>query len=478
MRHQRAGKKLGRDSAHRKALYSNLAGALIEHGRIQTTEAKAKAVKPFAEKMITLGKRGDLARAQAGARRASLAGRRPPALRRRRAALRRAARRLHADRQARPAPGRRRGDGLPRARRLRAGRLARVTAGPASRPSRLARWRSSSRSCSPSSCSPPPWGVAAVGAARAVELAESALLIRWSRRRRSDGRCRDARRRARRSSSTAPTSASAESSGAPRDLEGREPGESVTGAGRRRARAGRRMKLRLTLEYDGTAFRGWARQPGERTVEGVLREALDAVFPTLGGARGRRADRRGRPRDRTGREPRRRGRAAARAGGRGAQRRAAGRRRRAVRRRGRGTDFHARFSARARSYRYRVLRPPARARRSSARRALWWPRPLDEDALAESARCSSASTTSARSRRRETQHEVFLRIVRRAALGAARRRARLHDHGRQLPAAHGADARRDDARARARGDRAAARRAARAPRPGRRRRRGASTSST
>jgi large subunit ribosomal protein L17 len=61
VRHARAGKKLGRDAAHRKALYSNLAGALIEHGRIQTTEAKAKAVKPFAEKMITLGKRGDLA---------------------------------------------------------------------------------------------------------------------------------------------------------------------------------------------------------------------------------------------------------------------------------------------------------------------------------------------------------------------------------------------------------------------------------
>jgi len=60
MRHRRAGKKLGRDSAHRKSLYSNLAGALIEHGRIKTTEAKAKAVKPFAEQMITLGKRGDL----------------------------------------------------------------------------------------------------------------------------------------------------------------------------------------------------------------------------------------------------------------------------------------------------------------------------------------------------------------------------------------------------------------------------------
>ena len=64
MKHARAGKKLGRDSAHRKALYSNLAGALITHGRIQTTEAKAKAVKPFAEKMITLGKRGDLQRGE------------------------------------------------------------------------------------------------------------------------------------------------------------------------------------------------------------------------------------------------------------------------------------------------------------------------------------------------------------------------------------------------------------------------------
>jgi large subunit ribosomal protein L17 len=61
VRHQRAGKKLGRDSAHRRALYANLACSLIEHGRIRTTEAKAKAVKPFAEQMITLGKRGDLA---------------------------------------------------------------------------------------------------------------------------------------------------------------------------------------------------------------------------------------------------------------------------------------------------------------------------------------------------------------------------------------------------------------------------------
>jgi large subunit ribosomal protein L17 len=60
MRHAKSGKKLGRDASHRRALYANLAGALITHGRIETTEAKAKAVRPYAEKLITLGKRGDL----------------------------------------------------------------------------------------------------------------------------------------------------------------------------------------------------------------------------------------------------------------------------------------------------------------------------------------------------------------------------------------------------------------------------------
>jgi large subunit ribosomal protein L17 len=66
MRHGMHGRKLGRDSAHRKAMYANLACSLFEHGRIKTTEAKAKAVKPYAEKLITLGRRGDLhARRQA-----------------------------------------------------------------------------------------------------------------------------------------------------------------------------------------------------------------------------------------------------------------------------------------------------------------------------------------------------------------------------------------------------------------------------
>ena len=61
MRHRKSGRKLGRNSAQRRALYSNLACALIEHGRIRTTEAKAKEVRPIVEEMITLGKRGDVA---------------------------------------------------------------------------------------------------------------------------------------------------------------------------------------------------------------------------------------------------------------------------------------------------------------------------------------------------------------------------------------------------------------------------------
>jgi large subunit ribosomal protein L17 len=66
MRHQRNRHKLSRDAAHRKALLANLSKELIEHERIETTLAKAKAVKPDVEKLITLARRGDLhARRQA-----------------------------------------------------------------------------------------------------------------------------------------------------------------------------------------------------------------------------------------------------------------------------------------------------------------------------------------------------------------------------------------------------------------------------
>jgi len=60
MKHQIAGKKLDRPTGHRTALYRNLVTALLKHEKITTTEAKAKAIRPLAERMITLGKRGGL----------------------------------------------------------------------------------------------------------------------------------------------------------------------------------------------------------------------------------------------------------------------------------------------------------------------------------------------------------------------------------------------------------------------------------
>jgi large subunit ribosomal protein L17 len=60
MRHQKKTIKLGRTAEHRKALLANQVGSLIEHQRIKTTLAKAKAVRPLAEKMVTLGKKGSL----------------------------------------------------------------------------------------------------------------------------------------------------------------------------------------------------------------------------------------------------------------------------------------------------------------------------------------------------------------------------------------------------------------------------------
>jgi large subunit ribosomal protein L17 len=66
MRHLKHGRKLGRTTAHRKALLRNLATALLEHERIITTEPKAKELRRVADKLVTLGKRGSLhARRQA-----------------------------------------------------------------------------------------------------------------------------------------------------------------------------------------------------------------------------------------------------------------------------------------------------------------------------------------------------------------------------------------------------------------------------
>lgn len=173
------------------------------------------------------------------------------------------------------------------------------------------------------------------------------------------------------------------------------------------------MILKLTLEYDGTDFRGWARQPGQRTVEGVVRDALDAVFPrwnrlavagrTDAGvhATGQVASVEvdgGPPPDRAF----------------GALNAVLPDDVAVVASAHALDDFHARFSARSRSYRYRVL-----TRRTSspleARRALWWPRPVDQDALSAAAALLAGEHDFRAFTRTETGHQVFTRNVRTAA---------------------------------------------------------------
>ncbi len=60
MRHNKAGRRLGRKTSHRIAMFRNMVTSLLDHGKITTTDAKAKEIRVVAERMITLGKRGDL----------------------------------------------------------------------------------------------------------------------------------------------------------------------------------------------------------------------------------------------------------------------------------------------------------------------------------------------------------------------------------------------------------------------------------
>jgi tRNA pseudouridine38-40 synthase len=173
------------------------------------------------------------------------------------------------------------------------------------------------------------------------------------------------------------------------------------------------VKLKLTLEYDGAEFRGWARQPGLRTVEGVVREALDAVYPHWDGlavagrtdtgvhATGQVAsvDAEGGP------PPERAAEALSAVLPEDVAVVAAERA---------GEEFHARFSARSRSYRYCVLVRRTRAP-LEARRALWWPRPIDVDALGEAAARLPGEHDFRAFTPAETQHEVFVRRVLQAA---------------------------------------------------------------
>jgi tRNA pseudouridine38-40 synthase len=169
------------------------------------------------------------------------------------------------------------------------------------------------------------------------------------------------------------------------------------------------VRLRMTLEYDGTAFRGWAAQPGERTVEGSLQEALATVYPrwselavagrtdtgvhALGQVASVEVD---------GGAPPERAAAALNAALPDdvaviAAEQAA-------------TDFHARHSAKARSYRYRVYRRRERSPFES-RRSWWYPHPLDEEKLAEAADLLLGEHDFRAFTPTETHHKVFIRVV-------------------------------------------------------------------
>jgi tRNA pseudouridine38-40 synthase len=173
------------------------------------------------------------------------------------------------------------------------------------------------------------------------------------------------------------------------------------------------MRLRLALEYDGTGFRGWAAQPGLRTVEGELRWAVGRVFPQWSQlAVAGRTDAGVHARGQVASVEVEGGPPAARAPEAlnsvlpddvavvGAEEAS--------------PDFHARHSALSRSYRYRIFRrgmpSPFEHRRS------WWvPRPLDEDALAESAELLRGEHDFRAFTPTETQHTVFVRVVEAAA---------------------------------------------------------------
>lgn len=171
--------------------------------------------------------------------------------------------------------------------------------------------------------------------------------------------------------------------------------------------------VKLTLEYDGTGFSGWAAQPGLRTVESELRAALDAVYPSWHGlavagrtdagvhALGQVASfsaEGGPPADR----------AAAALNGVLADDVVVTLSEAAA------DGFSARFSATGRSYRYRIWRRAAHSP-FELRRSLWWPRPLDQESLAASAALLVGEHDFRAFTPTETQHESFLRTVSEAA---------------------------------------------------------------
>jgi tRNA pseudouridine38-40 synthase len=169
------------------------------------------------------------------------------------------------------------------------------------------------------------------------------------------------------------------------------------------------MRLKLTLAYDGSGFRGWATQPGLRTVEASLRQALDTIFPSWDGlAVAGRTD--------TGVHALANVASVDVSGGPAPERTAEALNSTlpedvaVISAEEEEPDFHARFSARSRSYRYRVWRSRIRSP-FEARRSWWYPRPLDVGRLSAQAAFLVGRHDFRAFTRTETQHNVFVRTI-------------------------------------------------------------------
>ena len=224
------------------------------------------------------------------------------------------------------------------------------------------------------------------------------------------------------------------------------------------------VRLRLTLEYDGTPFRGWAAQPGLPTVEGALREALAETFGSFANlAVAGRTD--------TGVHALGQVASVDVEGGPPPERAAEALNTRlpdeisVLAAEPAAPDFHARHSARSRSYRYRIFNrrtpSPFEVRRS------WWVVAAARRGAAR--RRGGAAGGRARLPCVHADRDAARRVpARRRArrVDPPRRPSRLRDHRRQLPPPHGAEPRRHDARARPRRDRRRCSAAVTAARPG------------
>jgi len=172
------------------------------------------------------------------------------------------------------------------------------------------------------------------------------------------------------------------------------------------------MRLKLTFAYDGSAFRGWAAQPGLRTVEATVREALDAIFPSWHGlAVAGRTD--------TGVHALANVASVDVDGGPAPERAAEALNTvlpedvAVVAAEETAPGFHARFSARSRSYRYRIWRARLRSPFETPR-SWWYPRPLETARLDAQASLLAGEHDFRTFTPTETQHDVFVRFVERA----------------------------------------------------------------